>query len=326
MPAISIIVPVYKVEAYLEECVRSILSQTNSDFELLLVDDGSPDRCPELCDKLAKEDVRIRVFHQANQGQAAARNAALERAAGEWVFFLDSDDAIHPQTLELLYREAMESGAAAVGCGILEAVSLPADFDRTRQPAFETRAMDEAGLLSLYQAKSPAYWCVCGKLIKKEIAAAIPMTPGRFYEDNAVSCQWLHAGKKLSLTEEPLYFYRVNPEGTTKSSFSLKQTDFLWALQEQLKFYRRIRYRVMETVIVRRYLVDACYIQKKVTKELGLDEKAAEIRRDATRLFLRYEHRVSFTDWEMDRVREMLSLSLPQRIRRKLKNLLLFHR
>ena len=97
MPEISVIVPVYKAEAYLHACIDSILSQTFSGFELILVDDGSPDNCGAICDDYAARDSRVRVIHQENQGQAAARNRALAAAKGEWVCFVDSDDAVHPQ-------------------------------------------------------------------------------------------------------------------------------------------------------------------------------------------------------------------------------------
>ena len=102
MPEISVIVPVYKAEAYLHACIDSILSQTFSGFELILVDDGSPDGCGAICDDYAARDSRVRVIHQKNQGQAAARNHALAAAEGEWVCFVDSDDAVHPQMLERL--------------------------------------------------------------------------------------------------------------------------------------------------------------------------------------------------------------------------------
>lgn len=94
MPTISVIVPVYKVEEYLPACIRSILRQTYRDFELILVDDGSPDRCGEICDEFAKQDERIRVIHQENGGVSKARNIGLETASGDWVCFVDSDDEI----------------------------------------------------------------------------------------------------------------------------------------------------------------------------------------------------------------------------------------
>ena len=109
--AISVIVPIYRVEKYLPACIDSILYQTFTDFELILVDDGSPDRCPEICDEVARRDARVRVIHQANAGLSAARNAGIEIAHGEWLGFVDSDDYIAPQFYEKLYQTAQRTAS-----------------------------------------------------------------------------------------------------------------------------------------------------------------------------------------------------------------------
>lgn len=109
MPAISIIVPVYKVEPYICCCIDSILSQTYSDFELILVDDGSPDKCGAICDEYAEKDSRIRVIHQVNGGVSSARNAGLDVAKGKYIYFVDSDDYIEPELLKTVLFH-MESG------------------------------------------------------------------------------------------------------------------------------------------------------------------------------------------------------------------------
>ena len=116
--AISVIVPVYRVEKYLPACIDSILNQTFTDFELILVDDGSPDRCPEICDEVARRDARVRVIHQANAGLSAARNAGIEIAHGEWLGFVDSDDYIAPQFYEKLYQTAQRTDADCVMCSV----------------------------------------------------------------------------------------------------------------------------------------------------------------------------------------------------------------
>ena len=111
-PLLSIIVPVYKVENYLQKCIDSILAQTFTDFELILVEDGSPDGCPALCDAAAAKDARIRVIHQKNGGLSAARNAGLDVARGEWIGFVDSDDYIAPEMYEALYQAVQSTGRA----------------------------------------------------------------------------------------------------------------------------------------------------------------------------------------------------------------------
>ncbi len=113
---ISIIVPVYKDEPYLRQCVDSILNQTYRDIEVLLIDDGSPDRCGEICDEFAKKDQRIRVFHTENKGLSAARNLGLREAKGEYIGFVDSDDWIEPDMYEVLLKRMQETGADISVC------------------------------------------------------------------------------------------------------------------------------------------------------------------------------------------------------------------
>ena len=122
MPKISVIVPVYNVEPYLHRCVDSILVQTHTDFELILVDDGSPDNCGVICDEYAQKDSRIHVIHQQNGGLSAARNAGIDWAFAnsdsQWLSFIDSDDWVHPCFLEYLYRAVQETDAKVSACGI----------------------------------------------------------------------------------------------------------------------------------------------------------------------------------------------------------------
>lgn len=117
MPKVSIIVPVYQVAAYLETCVRSILAQTQRDFELLLIDDGSPDQCGDLCDEFVKADQRIRAIHQENRGLGGARNTGIEAAQGDWLLFVDSDDWIDPDTLQTALSAGETAGAQLVVFG-----------------------------------------------------------------------------------------------------------------------------------------------------------------------------------------------------------------
>lgn len=116
MPEVSIIVPVYKVEPYLNKCVDSILAQTFTDFECILVDDGSPDSCGKICDEYVQKDSRVKVIHQENQGLSAARNSGLDMASGAWIVFVDSDDWIEPDAVEVLYRAALQNDADMAVC------------------------------------------------------------------------------------------------------------------------------------------------------------------------------------------------------------------
>ena len=313
MPTISVIVPVYNAPKYIHRCVDSILAQTFTDFELILVDDGSPDNCGAICDEYAAKDDRVRVIHQENQGQAAARNHAVAVARGEWVCFVDSDDMIHPQMLEHLYRAAQEPNVGISACGAMEAEAVPADFSVELPCSYHAMQMDEAGLQNLYETGVHRYWVIWGKLIKKEIAEKIPFEVGRIYEDNAVACRWLHEAGTIAHVKENYYFYQVNPQGITQSVFTLKKLDLLWALEEQIKFYGSISYQQMKRKICAYYLTTAAWYSHRVRYELKRPDRAGEIRRDMLRLLEENPmDSLSLTDSEQKSIRDALHPHIAQ--------------
>jgi len=256
MPKISVIVPVYKAELFLADCIDSILSQSYTDFEVILVNDGSPDDSGRICDDYAAKHDFISVLHQENQGQAAARNHAMTRAGGEWICFVDSDDLIHPRMLELLYRAVLETGAPISQCGMLEAVTLPENFRENREVRFRTLTMDEETLAALHDADEYPGWVACGKLIRRDLIEAYPFREGRVYEDNEAVCRWICRAGKLAETREQLYFYRGNPESTTKTAFRLKRLDYLWALESIIDLYSDLGYEKVRQRFVDRYTAE----------------------------------------------------------------------
>lgn len=253
MPTISVIVPVYKAEKFLPDCIDSILSQSFTDFEVILVNDGSPDGSGRICDAYAAKYDCISVIHQENQGQAAARNHAMAQAKGAWICFVDSDDLIHPRMLELLYQAVLESGAPISQCGMLEAVSLPENFREEREVSFQTLSMDEATLVALHDADQYPSWVACAKLIRRDLIEDYPFREGRVYEDNEAVCRWVCNGGSLAVTQEQLYFYRGNPDSTTKAAFQLKRLDYLWALESIIGFYTDLGYERMRQRFLDRY-------------------------------------------------------------------------
>lgn len=294
MAMVSVIVPVYNVEKYLHRCVDSILAQTFTDFELILVDDGSPDNCGAICDDYAQKDLRVHVIHQENQGQAAARNRAVAEASGEWIHFVDSDDIIHPQMLEILYCAAVENHANISMCGVLESEEIPETFYSTPNRHTRVYDMDEESMEDLLEHGEHRYWIACGKLIKKEIVQRLPFTNGRIYEDNAIVCQWLYEAGKVADSQERLYFYFINKHGTTKKGFSWKQLDYLWALRKQMQFYRKNKYTRMIKEIKGWYkswircnwkmvrnnaIYDFLHIPNRLLKKMLGDNRYAELKR-----------------------------------------------
>ena len=289
MPEISIIVPVYRAEKYLNACVDSILNQTYSDFELVLIEDGSPDQSGAICDEYAQKDDRVRVIHQPNQGQAAARNHALPMTQGKWLCYVDSDDALHPQLLEHLHRAAEKSGAGISMCQFLEAPEPPEDYEQPAEFSYTLLTMDEKTLTELHDRDQYPGWVACAKLIRRELVEGYPFHTGRVYEDNEAVTRWLLPAKTLAMLPTQLYFYRTNPESTTKSQFSLKRLDYLWALESMISYFQSVGFHTLAQRFVERYVeaaASACY---GVRNELKRPERANGILADVQR-FLRREN------------------------------------
>ena len=139
---VSIVVPVYRVEEYLDECINSIINQTYNYIEIILVDDGSPDKCPEICDNYAKNDKRIKVIHKENGGLSDARNFGIPHATGEYIAFLDSDDYVEPNTYKTMYEKAVQENSDYVECDFIWEYPDKSNID-TRDYYFGKREMLE---------------------------------------------------------------------------------------------------------------------------------------------------------------------------------------
>lgn len=200
---ISIIVPVYKAEKYLSRCIDSILKQTFSDFELILIDDGSPDKSGALCEDFANKDTRIRVFHQENQGVSAARQKGLDNAFGEFIIHADSDDWVEPDWLEELYKKAVETNADIVSCDYLKEYK-----DYTINKSERPTSFDNIQIIKdlLYEKIWGSTW---NKLIKRKwFINNIRFNPNQIlWEDLMVITKILMCGAKYEHIDIPLYHY-----------------------------------------------------------------------------------------------------------------------
>ena len=250
MPQVSIIVPVYNVEKYLDECIESILNQTFKDFELILVDDGSVDKSGEICDKYADNNGNIKVIHQENQGQASARNNGVKLAKSEWIMFVDSDDVIHYNLLKFLFDAAIESKSMMAVCDRIESRDLPKGFFNKYQYNYYSEYVTFEKLKRYYIENKYFYWAPIPALVKKEIISKIPFQKGRIFEDNAICCQIVYNAKKIVIIPYELYWYRDNPNGTMHQLFTEKDLDYLWALETQIDFYKKNNYKEMYEIII----------------------------------------------------------------------------
>ena len=276
MPAISVIVPVYNVEKYLHACLDSILAQTFTDFELILIDDGSPDSSGKICDEYAEKDSRIRAFHQENKGQAAARNFGVSQAKAEWIHFVDSDDIIHPQMLDLLY-EAVKLHNVKIAMALLSS-SHDKAFEEMLNQTIDRRSIllkaNEKTLLQL--VNDHRYHSVCSKLIYIDILRMFPFEQGRIHEDSPVICKWLYYAKEFAYSPNTLYIYRENPTSTTRNRFNLKRLDLIWAWEQQEDFYDSIDFRLMKRRIEWLHIFTVSVMYKKMMQDSSQFKKVAK--------------------------------------------------
>lgn len=236
MPTVSVIVPVYNVEKYLSQCIDSILAQTFSDFELILVDDGSPDNCGKICDGYAEKDSRITVIHKENGGLSSARNSAIDWAFknsnSEWISFIDSDDWVHPQYLEALLSATTTLNADIGVCEYEETTCRSTTYD-TLKPIPEKISPEE-----LYVDKHVTSVIACAKLYKKELFRSIRYPVGKLHEDEYVTYKILFEYGNVSYINEKLYFYYSNPNSITLGEWSPKRLDAVAAHEEQIEYFR----------------------------------------------------------------------------------------
>lgn len=247
MPLISIIVPVYRVEKYLKKCVESILTQTFKDFELILVDDGSPDNCGKLCDEYAVKDSRIKVIHKKNGGLSDARNSGIAIAEGRFLGFIDSDDYIECDMYEMLYNNMVKYDAD---------VSICTDFICFENGKVIKSNEKKVLVLNTEKAIGQAYKIspgVCNKLFKKEIFTDIRFPVGKLNEDVFIFMDILSKAKTIVFTTEPKYHYIQRKNSITKSTFDKRKWNIVEAWEKNLKFVK-INYPKQEKSIEFKYL------------------------------------------------------------------------
>ena len=295
MPTVSVIVPVYKVEKYLHRCVDSILAQTFTDFELLLVDDGSPDKCGTICDEYAAMDARVRVFHQKNQGVSVARNRALESAVGEFITFIDSDDWLAENYLQALYTNLMESDAdicvSAIQRITEEGELLP------RKEADRTVYYGREIIEHFGREDGDVFRCPLSKLVRAAICKQVPFPKGRvFAEDFAVIYQWYGLAEKAVEIGDPIYYYLERTGSAVHSEYSLKRMGTAESMEELLAYLQAKGYEGLFDRFLHTYLWELAYHVKSIREELGDKKTARETRNKLRRVIRENKGHVSRTE------------------------------
>lgn len=234
LPLISVIVPVYRVEQYLDRCLKSITEQTYRNLEIILVDDGSPDRSGAICDAWAEKDSRIRVIHQKNSGGGPARNAALDAASGELLAFVDSDDYIAPDMFSHLYS-LLETGADVAECDFLETAENDAVFP---EPAYSVTEFTPEEAMRQHIRDTLFRQLIWNKLYRRELAEGVRFPEGTKIDDEYFTYRLLGNAKKLVRSTKVCYAYRQQEGSIMHQRFSLKRVEALQAKQQRLEWLR----------------------------------------------------------------------------------------
>ena len=230
------------------------------------MDDGSTDGSSVLCDNIADLDPRVISVHQENKGQATARNVGINLATGKWYCFVDSDDAIHPQMIEKI-MSSIERYQVAIGeCGYVELSDIILGSNTPERNCFLYRTDEKTMLDDRINC-----WIICGKIIDRDIVKNHMFLEGKYYEDNAVILNWLYSAKAVATYEEALYYYRINPKGVTKRPFTIRQLDYLWALEERLSFCKRVGYKRLYNKTIILY-IDAVNRMSDALKEYHIND------------------------------------------------------
>ena len=285
---VNITVPIYNVEKYINRCIESVISQTQDDFELVLVDDGSPDNCGMICDNYAEKDSRVVVIHKSNGGLSDARNAGIDwsflYSSSEWIAFLDSDDWIHPKYLEYLYTAAKMTNSKVSVCGFQktnDAVFLEPEVS-IHYKTIEVEDFYCQGDLSFIVA-----W---GKLYQKELFKNIRYPINKLHEDEYVTYKILFSLNQIALVQHNFYFYFYNEDSIT-ANWSPKRLDSLDALRNQIVFFHANGYeRAYNQALLNAAMnILKNYIQLNETEYINGKEKNKKILSSELKSIFRYK-------------------------------------
>ncbi len=255
---VSVIVPVYKVEKYLRQCLDSIVNQTYKNLEIILVDDGSPDNCPQICDEYAKKDKRIKVIHKENGGLSSARNAGLDICTGDYISFIDSDDLVSPRFIEVLYQKCADNDADICEC---DYVRFHDNDEEIMHETAKTYLINDSAKCSCYdsldmQLKMYGDNClqhvvVWNKIYKYFIYENLRFPEGKINEDEYTTYKAFYASKKIAVINASLYGYRYNENSIMGKKFNEKRFDALDSYEEKKEFFYKYNSELYDKTVSR---------------------------------------------------------------------------
>jgi glycosyltransferase involved in cell wall biosynthesis len=234
-PLISVIVPIYKVEEYIDRCIESIVNQTYKNLEVILIDDGSPDNCPQMCDKWAEKDHRIKVLHKENGGLSDARNAGLSIAKGDFISFIDSDDWITEDFYSLLYISLCEEESDIAECIATKVYDSHIVF---QDESYTIKSYDVTQALIALVSENPFKQHVWNKLYKRAVIKDL-FPFGKIHEDEFWTYRTFGNAQKVTYVFKEMYYYFQRTNSIMGNTYSLKRFDALEAMSERQDYMNK---------------------------------------------------------------------------------------
>ena len=266
---ITVIVPIYKVESYLDKCVQSIVNQSYRNLEIILVNDGSPDNCGAMCEAWAAKDGRIKVIHKENGGLSDARNAGLAIATGELISFIDSDDWIEPEFLQTLYDALVAQNAQIAECAI-HLVDEEGKILRSRGPA-KCESIGKIEALRRLVMEDGVYQTVWNKLYRRQVIAGILFEKGKYNEDDFWTYQIFDRIECLALVDKPLLNYLQRGGSIMGEGYSLKRLDGLEA--RFLRWQYLQKYEELACLTRQQYIFECMWNLQSALRNLTGEER-----------------------------------------------------
>lgn len=246
---VSIIIPFYKVEDYLNYVVESVVNQSYKNLEIILVDDGSPDDCPKLCDEWAKKDGRIRVIHKKNGGLSDARNAGLDIATGEYIVFLDGDDKMDVDAISILYKTLKKYDANVVMTDYYHLTNIEENPIIDKSDYQEEFVEGNEVFNLVFNKKYPMIMLSWGKMYKKELFNEIRFPQGKIHEDDFIIHRILAKTKRFVHIDTKLFLNSLRPGSITASKFNKKRLDAIDAKVDRVLFCKEYKPEYYQTAI-----------------------------------------------------------------------------
>lgn len=277
---ISIVVPVYKVEKYLDQCISSLVNQSYHNIEIILVDDGSPDNCPQICEDWKKKDSRIMVIHKKNGGLSDARNVGLCSATGELICFVDSDDFVEKDYIKKLYSALRENKADIAQCGIKKINNNFEIIDQIHYSENGIKTTEEM-IFDSFNSNKIDNIVAWNRLYRKKIFDNILFPVGKIHEDQYTTYKLFYKVENVAIVSDCLYNYRIVDNSIMNSRYNIKRLDILSALEEKIEFFKNKKEEEFFylTIIVymhalrenyfnlRRYIDNSKDLQKEILKK-----------------------------------------------------------